>query len=53
MRAKPCAGEFLPNGDFRTVTGRYIQGPLCKRCGAIVTGAKCSLCGEPQPKEKK
>ena len=32
MRAKPCEGEFLPNGDFRTKTGRYIQGPLCVKC---------------------
>jgi hypothetical protein len=45
-RAKPCEGEFLPNGDFITISGRYIQGPLCRKCGGLVTNNKCMACGE-------
>ena len=51
-RAKPCEGEFLRNGDFRTTSGRLIQGPLCIKCGALAANGKCTLCGAPQPKEK-
>lgn len=52
VRAKPCEGEFLPNGDFRTTSGRLIQGPLCRECGALVASGKCLSCGAVQ-KEKK
>jgi len=52
MRAKPCEGEFLPNGDFRCTSGRYIQGPLCPKCGGLVSDEKCMACGE-KVKEKK
>lgn len=52
MKAKPCAGEYLPNGDFRTASGRYIYGPLCPKCGALVTDEKCMACGTKTPVKK-
>ena len=47
-RARPCPGYFLPNGDFVTFSGRYVQGPLCLKCGGLVSGGHCQACGEKQ-----
>jgi len=46
--ARPCPGAFLPNGDFITISGRYVRGPLCKKCGGLADSQKCSACGEKQ-----
>lgn len=43
-RARPCEGRFLPNGDFITVSGRHIKGPLCPKCGGLMTNQKCLSC---------
>lgn len=47
-RPRPCPGNYYPNGDFRTDSGRLIQGPLCKVCAGLVTGNICMACGAKQ-----
>jgi hypothetical protein len=46
--ARPCEGKFLVNGDFITVSGRHITGPLCKVCGGLADIDKCLACGASQ-----
>lgn len=47
-RARPCEGKFTKNGDFITVSGRRVTGPLCKVCGGLVSQDKCLACGQKQ-----
>jgi len=44
-RARPCEGRFLKNGDFVTISGRYVKGPLCPRCGGLMNNESCTSCG--------
>ena len=46
--ARPCEGKFLRNGDFITVSGRHITGPLCKVCGGLADISHCLACGALQ-----
>jgi len=51
-RARPCEGKFTKEGDFRTVSGRLVKGPLCKLCGGLVNGSACLACGARQKGEE-
>jgi hypothetical protein len=47
-RPKPCEGTFTPAGDFITISGRHITGPLCRKCGGLADKTHCYACGEKQ-----